>query len=405
MAHAEATDVHGPEIPRWLSSHDPLGERRARATPRRDPEGVEAGADEAAAQLRSLPEDEVAVGREGLGAVHQLSDPRAREVGHPPRRELGELSKVLEVGVEELEVEALGNAVDGPGQRVGLVAAHDEAAGLLLVVGEAVGVAQGGEVARDALHGLGDEVLVLERDEGDVHTAESSELGRPLTRAVHESLARHTALGRLDAHHAAVLQRHGGDGAAGHDAHAERSGPAGERLRDVGGARGAVGRQEGRTHEVRSLHWRPERSGLGGVEEVHLQPEALCGRRLASQLLHALGSAGEAEPAALLPAGRLARFGLERLVEGHRAAEQAGDARRAPELTDEPGGVEGAAARELLALQHQNVAPTQLGEVVGGGAAHDSAPGDDHAGVRGELTHAPLQADQACSKRARLLLV
>ncbi len=115
MGGAEAPDVHRPEVLRGLAADDPLGEGLAGTARRGDAEGVEAGAHEEPSHLRRLAQDEVAVRGEGLGPVQQLTDPRLAEGGHPPPGELGEGLEVIEVRLEQLEVEARGNAVSGPG--------------------------------------------------------------------------------------------------------------------------------------------------------------------------------------------------------------------------------------------------------------------------------------------------
>src|SRR3546814_20186376 len=69
-----------------------------------------------------------------------------------------------------------GNAAVAEGNRVVLVAADDEApASILLVVDEAIGIAQGRQVGRDAGDRLGHQVLVLDRAGGQVHAQLRSE--------------------------------------------------------------------------------------------------------------------------------------------------------------------------------------------------------------------------------------
>ena len=202
---AEAADVDGPEVVGGLAVRDPFGQRHAGAAAGGDAEGVEAGADEEVSHLGGLAEDEVAVGGEALGAVDELLDAGVLERGDAAEGELHDRLEMVPVVVEELEGEVLGDALLGPGPGVGLVAAHDEAADLLLVVGEAVGVAQGGEAGGDAVDLLGDEVLVLDADEGDVDAGRGGELAGPLAGAEDELLAGDAALGGLDAGDAAVL--------------------------------------------------------------------------------------------------------------------------------------------------------------------------------------------------------
>src|SRR3546814_14301691 len=115
---------------------DPLGERLPGAAAGGDAEGVEAGADEEVRQLRRLAEDEVAVRREAFRAVDELLDAGGLQRRHSAERQLHELLEVIEVGIQQGVVEARRDAVDRPGNGIRLVAAHDEAADLLLVRSE-----------------------------------------------------------------------------------------------------------------------------------------------------------------------------------------------------------------------------------------------------------------------------
>ena len=176
--------------------------------PRGDAEGVEAGADEEVPHLGRLAEDEVAVGREALGAVDELLDAGRLQRRDAAEGELHDRLEMVPVVLEELEGEVVGDAALGPGPGVGLVAAHDEAADLLLVVGEAVGVAQGGEAGGDAVDALGDQVLVLDADEGDVDAGQRGRAARDHWPAQRTSFSQATrpAVGH-DAGDAAVLGR------------------------------------------------------------------------------------------------------------------------------------------------------------------------------------------------------
>ena len=57
---------------------------------------------------------------------------------------------MVEVGIEKLELEPVGQAVDRPGLGVRFVAAHDEAANFLLPIGKTVGIAQRRQIRREA---------------------------------------------------------------------------------------------------------------------------------------------------------------------------------------------------------------------------------------------------------------
>ena len=87
-------------------------------------------------------------------------------------------SKWSQLRIEQREMEARRNAVDRPGDRVRLVAAHHQAADLLLEVDQPVGIAQRRQVARHAGDRLGDHVLVLHRCSGTLTPA-----SRPISRA------------------------------------------------------------------------------------------------------------------------------------------------------------------------------------------------------------------------------
>ena len=88
-----------------LALDDPLGEGAAGPTGRGDPDRVEAGCDEEAGQLGRLAEEELVVGREALGSVVELADPRLRERRDPVHRTVHQDLEVLPVLVEQRELE------------------------------------------------------------------------------------------------------------------------------------------------------------------------------------------------------------------------------------------------------------------------------------------------------------
>jgi hypothetical protein len=112
------------------------------------------------------------------------------------------------------------------------------------------------------------------------------------------------------------------------------------------------------------------------------------GGRLPQQLGHALLVAGEAQAAAPLPAGRLARLRLQPLIDLDAVRQQLGDIGGGAELTDQPSGMKGRTAGELRALQQDNVAPTQARQMIGRAAADDATADDDGASVGQKSGHA-----------------
>ncbi len=387
VVRAEAADVDRPEVVRRRAVDDPFGQRHARAATAGDAEGVEAGADEKARDLGRLAEDEVAVRGEALGAVDELLDAGGLERGDAAEGESHHRLEVVEVAVEQGEVEAVGDAGLGPGLRVRLVAAHHQAADLLLVVGEPVRVAQRRQVRRHALDAVGDQVLVLDADQRHVDAGQPADLARPLAGAVDHGFAGDLAPVGDDALDPAVLDPDRGDGGVLADGDAAGAGAAGEGLDDVGRRGLAVGRQVGRADHVVDRHQRPERLRLGGGEELHLEAERAGGGGLAAHLGPALRGAGEAQAAVHLPAGGEAGLRLQPVVEGDRIAEQPRHVGAGAELADEAGGVPGGARRQLVALEQDHVGHAHRAEVVGGGAADDAAADDDDLRRRRQVAH------------------
>ena len=311
---AEAADVDGPEVHRRLAAHDPFGERLAGPAPGGDAVGVEAGAEVKLFDLGRLAEDEVAVGGEGLGAVEHILDPGALERRHARERLLHERLEVVPVVVQQRIVEALGDAVLGPGDRVRFVAAHDQAADLLLEVDQPVRVAQGRQVARDPLDRLGYDVLVLHRNQRHVDPGQRRDLARPLPGAVDHHLAGDRTLGGHHAAGPALLDRDAGDRAVLDDGGAAPARALGEREGDVGGVGLAVGRQEGGADHVGHLHQRPQVARLSGRQQRHLEAEAARRGRLALDFGPALLVARQAQAAVHLPARGLTGLFLQFII-------------------------------------------------------------------------------------------
>src|SRR5262249_25510911 len=87
---------------------------------------------------------------------------------------------------------------------------------------------------------------------------------------------------------------------------------------------------------------------------------------------------GEPERADLAPAGLEPDLGAERAVELDRVHHHLRQAQRAAQLADEAGGVEGRAARQVGALDEDDVAAPELRQPVGDRAAADAAADHDH---------------------------
>ena len=376
---AEAADVDRPQVHRRFAAHDPLGERLAGPAAGGDAVGVEAGADVEVCNLGRLAKDEVAVGGEGFGAVEHILDPGPLERRHARERLLHERLEVVPVVVQQRIVEALGDAVLGPGDRIRLVAAHDQATHLLLEVDQPVRVAQSRQVARHPLDRLGHDVLVLDRNQRHVDAGQRCDLARPLPGAVDHHLAGDRALGGHDAAGPPALDRDAGDRAVLDDGGAAPARALGQREGDVGGIGLAVGRQEGGADHVGHLHQRPQLARLLGRQQFHLEAEAARRGGLALDLGPALLVARQAQAPVHLPARGLAGLFLKFVIEFDAVLEELRDIGIGPQLADQAGRVEGRAAGQLGALQEHHVAPAEPCQVIGGRAADDAAADDDRA--------------------------
>ena len=145
------------------------------------------------------------------GTVDQLLDARRMKGGHAAERQLHDRLEMVEVRRQELEFEIARQAVDRPGNRVGLVAAHHQAADLLLVIGQAVGIAQRRQAGRHAGDRLGDDVLMLHRNERHVDAGEPADLARPLPGAVDDDFAGDAAAAGLHRRDSAAHDLDGDD--------------------------------------------------------------------------------------------------------------------------------------------------------------------------------------------------
>jgi hypothetical protein len=355
-----------------------------------------------------LAEDEVAVGGEGFRPVQKLAHAGRLQLGHAAQGGLHQRLELLEVRIEQRELEAVRDAGFGPRQGLAFIAPHDQPADLLLEVDQPVGVAQRRQARLDAVDLLGDHVLVLHRLQRHAHVRHAADLGRPLAGAIDQRLARDLALGGDDAGHAPARRSKAGDGDVLHDHRAVLPGALGERLGEVGRVGLSVGRQERGAEDVRHVHQGPQVLCFLRRDQVHLQPEGMGHGRLAPDLGHALGVAGEPQAPVLLEAGRQPGLGFEALVELDRILEKLRDVGAGAQLADQPGGVKRRAAGELVALQQQHVLRPGAGEMVGGRAADDAAPDDDVLRRRGLPAHGRCSArnsSQAASRRPRLSAV
>ncbi len=389
---AEPAYVHVPQVHRRRALEHPLGHDLADAARTSDAVGAEAGRDEEPGDV-GRPEAELVVGGERLRPVDERADADVRDGRHAHRGVLADLHEAVVIGREQAAVEVGGDPVvrrrgRGPRQRLALVAAHDEAVDLLAVVDEQVRVAQRRQRRLAVLeHRLGHDVLVAHRHDRHAYADHARDLGGEHAAAVDDELALDVALVGADAGDAATQAL-----ALGVDAehpcvrvelHAHRPCAGRERVGELGGIDLAVGRQVRRTHDPVGDHQREQLLGLGSGDLLQLEARCGCPPGLPRDLLPPLLRRGEADRSALHPAGRVVTR-LQRAVELDAVAVHRRQRGVGPQLADQPGGVERRAARELVAVEHHDVALAGECQVVGHRAAAHASPDDDDAGTGGQ---------------------
>ena len=146
------------------------------------------------------------------GPVVELPDPRLGQHRDAVHGLVHQHREVLPVLVEELELEGVRQVVGrAPRLRLGLEAAHDEAADLLLEVGPAVRVAHDRQVRVGALDRLGHDVEVLAGVQRHGHADQVAQRLGPLAGAVDDDVALDAAPVGLDRGDPPPLEREAGD--------------------------------------------------------------------------------------------------------------------------------------------------------------------------------------------------
>ena len=274
---------------------------------------------------------------------------------------------------------------------VGLERADDQAAGLLLEVRPAVGVAHDRQVGVDAGHGLGDDVEVLGGVQRDGDPGEVSDRLGPLAGAVDDHLALEVSGVGADTGDPpparAVLEVEAGHPHPFEDRGPALPGAAGERLGQVGGVDPPVAGQPDRAEQVVDRHRWPQLLGLG--RRQHLAVEVVGDRvgRRTTELGEAVGGAGHDDAAHVAIAGGEPGLGLERVVELGGVLHEPGPGLRGPQRTHQPCRVPGGAARQRPLLEQHQVGETELGQVVGDRAADHSPTDDDDPRPLRKLNH------------------
>jgi hypothetical protein len=372
-----AAGVRLEEVERGAAVDDPVGQHLPRTRPGEEAHRVEPAGRVVVPDAGDLAEVVDAVGGEALGPAEEQPDADVPEHRDPPHHPVVEGRQVVPVLPEGRELGVGRDALRGPRTAPGLEEADHELAGVVLHVGPVVAGLERRHVGGKVGDVLGHDVVVVERLQGQADAGARGHLPPPHPGAVHDVLRLDVARGGAHPDRPAlaeehILHRHAlEDGRA---AHARAAGQGHGGVRRV--APPVVGKVE-RPDHAGGVEEREELGHPAGAHEVHLDPAAAAGRRLASQLLPALRAEGEVQGPGPPVAGAETGHLLEVLEDLDAASDDGAHAVRGPGGRHETGGVPGGARREAPALEKEDIRPPPPGQVVRG-RAPDDAPADHH---------------------------
>ncbi len=312
----------------------PGREREADAAPLRQP-GHHAAGDPVAAQAPDGPDQRVAVRREGERPIDDAAEPDRlhRRVVLERDRKLGR--DAIDVVLEELRTEVPGRLAWGPRHACLLVRAHQHRAAFLADVDLA------GEVERhrhlvtglrdvvgDLLHVLGDQVVVLHREHGQLDPDHPADLARPQPTGVDDVLG----VDRLAVLEADIPGRVGSlrepdDRRVLMDLGAELLSTLDVRAGDAGRVDVALDRVVQRPDEVLRVHEREQLGRFLRGDELQLHAEVPAARLGHPQEVHADLRVGEHQAARQVDRTVLAGLPLDLLVQLDRVLLESGDVR------------------------------------------------------------------------------
>jgi hypothetical protein len=386
VVEREAAHVERPQVERGVTVEDPLGGHLPGATTGGDAV-QEAGGEEEVVELGSFAHHEIGVGRVRDRTVDQAPDAGLLQHRCALLGQFGELREAVEVGLEQLALERRRDvAVDPEGDRVGLVAADQQARPVRLVVDEVIRVAHGGHPAqldrREPVDRPRQQVLVLDGDGRHAGTRQAADLHPPHPGRVDEDLALdRLAIGGVDMCTPTPVHGDRRDGGVLTDDRPTVACPSCDRLGHRRGIDVPVGREECSGVHVLGRHQREQFLGALRADDLHRQPERLGHRGEALQFERAFRRARQAQAAGLVPVDGLTRLGLQAAVHLDRLLQHPGGVARRAQLAHQAGSVPGRTVGELVPFEQQHVGLAVLGQPVCDRTPEDAAADDDDSGT------------------------
>ncbi len=319
------------------------------------------------------------IGRKRFRPAEQQLDAGVEEAGDTPHRLVDMGIHALPVGRNFAEAEVLRNALRPPRPRLGFEQAHHDLARLLADVGRVAGIAQDRQQRMHAGHGLGDQVIMLGRLQRHVHAGHPPDGARPHAGAVDDDLRAYIARVGTHARRASVLAEDPDHRCVLEYARAALARALRQSLGHVGRIHPRIVRKVKRRLQIAHIRKRPHALHFGGRNLVRIDAEAMRHVDAPPHLLRLVRGHRQLDRPAIDDAGCLAGLRLEPPVQVLRIFRKLGLRLRVAQRGQQSRGVPGGSRGELRALEEHDVAPAELGEVIGDRAADHAATDDHHA--------------------------
>ena len=261
--------------------------------------------------------------------------------------------------------------------RVGLERAEKQSFAVLAHVERSLGIAEHGQLRRTGREpgdGLGEHVLVLERDDRQLEPERPAELARPHAGRDHHVAGAHSAARGLEAP-PALVPLQGGDGRPAQDPRPTPLRFPGEPVRDRGGIDPAVGRQVRDGEQPVRVEQRKQLGRALRRDDLERDADLIGDAFDVTELIDSIGRGREAQGAGLVVGD------VERAVELDAASQQGAEVVAPGVLRAQTGRVPGGAGRELVLLEQHDVRLPEAGQVVGEAATGDAAADDRDPGL------------------------
>ena len=281
------------------------------------------------------------------------------------------------VRLEQLEIPVLRDALQAPWLGLVLVPSGDHAAACAAEIDQVVGVAHGWHGLRLILDRLGDEIKMRHRDDRQGQPDHVGDVIAPQSRGVDDDIGLDHAL--IGGHFPDFVIADGDacDARVHQDPCPAALRSRGESVRQAGRVDLPIRRKEDTAFDILQRHQREELQALLRSQHIERHAKGFGISHDALELFHAGIRGSNAQTSDLIPARVDTRFTFQPAIQVGAVAHHLGKAGGGAQLSHQPGGVEGRAAGQLVALDDDDILPAHLGQMIGNACSSDSTPDDD----------------------------